>query len=75
MAIDAVAAKLMGFDPLSTQVHPPRARRRARLRRPARDRDRRRRRRRPTENWHFVGPVQEDDLRVAGCSTRSTGAR
>ena len=45
VAIDAVSAKMMGFDPMSLRVHPPRARGRARHRRSARHRDRRRRRR------------------------------
>ena len=43
VAIDAVAAKMMGFDPMSHRVHPHRARAGPRRRRPARDRDRRRR--------------------------------
>ena len=38
VAIDAVAAKLMGFDPLEHQVHPPGARARPGRRRRARDR-------------------------------------
>ena len=42
-AIDAVAAKMMGFDPMSLEYIRLRARRRARRRRPARHRDRRRR--------------------------------
>ena len=44
VAIDAVAAKLMGFDPMYDQVHPDGARDGARLRRSARHRDRRRHR-------------------------------
>ena len=44
VAIDAVAAKMMGFDPMSLRVHPPRPRGRAGHRRSAGDRDRRRRR-------------------------------
>ena len=46
VAIDAVAAKIMGFDPMSDRLHPHRPRAGPRRRRPARDRDRRRRRRR-----------------------------
>ena len=45
VAIDAVAAQADGLRSAVDQVHPPGARRRARLRRSARDRDRRRRRR------------------------------
>ncbi len=44
VAIDAVAAKMMGFDPMAHRVHPRGPRARARRRRPARHRDRRRRR-------------------------------
>ena len=46
VAIDAVAAKMMGFDPMTHRVHPRGARGRPRRGRPARHRDRRRRRRR-----------------------------
>ena len=46
VAIDAVSAKMMGFDPMSLAVHPAGARGRPRRRRSARHRDRRRRRRR-----------------------------
>ena len=73
VAIDAVAAKLMGIDPLVDQVHPPRARRRARLRRPARDRDRGRRGGGPRE-LALHGPVQEDDLRLADAAPDLLGA-
>ena len=64
VAIDAVAAKLMGFDPMSIKF--------IRLAHDlglgcgdprdieiVGDEDAAR------ENWHFVGPVQEDDVRVA----------
>jgi len=63
VAIDAVAAKLMGLRPdEGPQVRPPGARARARDWRPARDRDRRRRRGRQRE-LAFRRPVQEHDLR------------
>ena len=58
VAIDAVAAKLMGIRPDVDQVHPHGARAGARLRRSARHRDRRR----PSaaaENWHFAGPFKK----------------
>ena len=64
VAIDAVAAKLMGFDPLHDQVHPHGARDGPRLRRSARHRDRRRRGGRPRE-LALRRAVQEDDVRVA----------
>ena len=52
VAIDAVAAKMMGFDPMALEYITRRARRRARRRRPARHRDRRRRHLR-SESWGF----------------------
>ena len=52
VAIDAVAAKMMGFDPMTHRVHPRGPRGRPRRRRPARDRDRRRRRV-ANESWGF----------------------
>ena len=75
VAIDAVAAKLMGFDPMKDmQVHPPGPRAGPGLRRPARHRDRRRRGRGQGE-LALRRPVQGDDLRLAQCSTASTGGR
>ena len=62
VAIDAVAAKLMGFDPHKDQVHPARARAGAGLRRSARHRDCRRRRGREGE-LAFRRAVPEDDVR------------
>jgi hypothetical protein len=61
VAIDAVAAKLMGFDPMEIKFIRWRTSG-ARLRRPARDRDRRRRRRGRRE-LGLRRAVQEDDLR------------
>jgi hypothetical protein len=54
-AIDAVAAKLMGFEPALDRVHPRRARRRARGRRSPPDRDRRGRRRASESGGFPVG--------------------
>ena len=63
VAIDAVAAKMMGFDPMSHRVHPAGARGRPRRRRSARHRDRRRRRRGERE----LGlPRRRELVRVGG---------
>ena len=59
VAIDAVAAKLMGFDPMSIKFIRMAHEMGLGLRRSARHRDRRRRRRRRSENWHFVGPFKK----------------
>ena len=74
VAIDAVAAKLMGFDPMSIKY--------IRMAHDlglgcgdprdieiVGDADA------AKENWNFVGPVQEDDVRGAACSTTSIGGR
>jgi hypothetical protein len=58
VAIDAVAAKLMGFDPLRDVKFIRLAHERGWAAASARDRDRRRRRR-GAESWNFVGPFRE----------------
>ena len=63
VAIDAVAAKLMGFDPLSIKYIRLAHDRGPRLRRSARDRDRRRPGRGERE-LAVRRPVQEDDVRL-----------
>ena len=73
VAIDAVAARLMGMDPLSIKFIRAGARSRARLRRSARHRDRRRSRGRRRE-LALRRPVQEDDVRVADAAPDLLGA-
>ena len=73
VAIDAVAAKLMGFDPMSIKYIRLAHDARARLRRSARHRDRRR----PGGGEGELAlrrPVQEDDLRVAHAAPDLLGA-
>ena len=76
VAIDAVAAKMMGFDPHVDRVHPGRARGRPRRRRPARHRDRRRRRTRLPSRGASRSATTARAWSATSCgSGRSSGSR
>ena len=74
VAIDAVAAKLMGFDPHVDQVHPPGPRARASAAATRATSRSSATSTRPKENWHFDGPFKKMTFAVADAAQDLLGA-